>query len=148
MSYRQLEQLRQIRQEFSASKAALDYLAVKWPEWQREHRSADLTMSHVRAAAEDVEATYTVRVFSSFEAMLRDFLPLGRITTTGRRSVYDLINRTASRLRIPADIRDDVHRLREYRNQAVHRGGSPPPRVLFPQALATLNRFVAWLPNP
>lgn len=105
-------------------------------------------MTDVRRAVSNLEATYIVRLFTTFESMLRNFLPRPHPNQPDRRSAYDLINRTASRLRIPAAVRDEVQQVREYRNRAVHEGGTAVTAILLADALAALNRFLSWLPNP
>jgi len=96
----------------------------------------------------NLEATYIVRLFTTFESMLRDFLPRPHPNQPDRRSAYDLINRAASRLQIPAVTKDEAQQVREYRNRAVHQGGTAVTALLFSDALAALNRFLSWLPNP
>ena len=126
--------------------ACADYLEEGWHHLHFDPYFSSLGLAEVRRASSTLEATYTVRLFSVFEAILRDFLPLRHPAQVDRRSVHDLINRTASRLHIPANIRDGAHQVREFRNQAVHQNQTLPSRLTFADAVAFLNRFLAWLP--
>jgi len=106
----------------------------------------DLKFLQVREAAANIEVTYIVRLFSVFESILRDILPVRISGLPDRRSVYDLINRSASKWRIPAGIRDDAHNVREFRNLTVHQNNANAPLLLFADAIAALNRFLGRMP--
>jgi len=143
-----ISRLAAVRGEYEVAKASIEYLQSEWPRLHSHPPFDDLRMVEVRRAASNLEATYIVRLFTAFEAMLRDFLPRLHPNQPDRRSAYDLIDRTASRLHIPAVVRDEAHQVRQYRNQAVHAGGMAMTALLFADALAALNRFLSWLPNP
>ena len=93
-----------------------------------------------------MEATYIVRLFPIFESILREVLPVRSSSSPDRRSVYDLINRAASKWRISTAVRDEAHRIREFRNLTIHQNNAATIPLLFADALAGLNRFLSWLP--
>jgi len=140
--------LAEVRSEFEVARASVEYLQGEWPRLHDDLYFKDLELKEVKRAVSNLEATYTVRLFTTFESMLRDFLPRPSPSRPDRRSAYDLINRTASRLHIPSLVRDEAHQVREYRNRTVHQGVAATKTVLFMDAMAVLNRFLSWLPNP
>lgn len=148
MSYVLIGRLAAVKREYEVTRASTRYLQAEWPRLHSSPAFDNFGMTEVRLAVDNLEATYIVRLFTAFESMLRDFLPRPHPHQPDRRSAYDLINRAASRLHIPAVVRDEAHQVRGYRNQAVHQGGTAVTALLFADALAALNRFLSWLPNP
>lgn len=148
MSHVLIRRLAEVRGEYEVTKASTEYLQSEWPRLHSHPPFENLELKEVRRAVSNLEATYIVRLFTTFESMLRDSLPRTHPNQPDRRSAFDLINRTASRLHIPAVVRDEAQQVREYRNQAVHQGGTAVTALLFADALAALNRFLSWLPNP
>ena len=146
MSHLQIQQLILIKGEYQAAQASVNYTEREWSRLRWEQNFSRIEFRQVRQATANVEATYIVRLFSVFEGILRAVLPVRVASSPDRRSVYDLINRCASKWRIPTLLRDEVHRIREFRNQAVHQSDAAAP-LLFADALAGLNRFLAWLPD-
>lgn len=146
MSYLETKQLILVKEEFEAVRVSVSYLEGSWPRLQVEQMPGTLKLVQVKRAALNLEATYIVRLFSVFESVLRQLLPLRMAGSTDRRNVYDLINRAASKWRISAAVRDESHRIREFRNGSVHQNASGTSRLLFTEALAGLNQFLGWLP--
>ena len=146
MSHFQIQQLILIKGEYKAAQASVDYTEQEWSRLRWEQGFSRVEFSQVRQATANIEATYIVRSFSVFESILRDILPVRVSSSPDRRSVYDLINRAASRWRISAAVRDEAHRIREVRNLTVHQNNVGAALLLFADALAGLNRFLAWLP--
>lgn len=64
-------------------------------------------------AERNVEATYVVRLFAEFEAILRAQYPHSRRGRRVPRRSFDLINSLGSRYGIPAQIMVEVHRVRD-----------------------------------
>jgi len=147
LSYTLIQRLTLIRDEYDAAQASVTYAKRVWSQIQTEAEFDKLKFFQVRQASTYLEATYTVRLFSTFEAVLRDVLHLHSLTKADRRSAYDLINRSASKWRIASSVRDEAHRVREFRNIFVHRNEIAYPALSFTEALGLLNRFLAWLPN-
>lgn len=137
-----------MRGEFEVAKASTQYLQSEWPRLHSHPAFKALAMTEVRQAVSNLEVTYIVRLFTTFASMLRDFLPRPHPNHPDRRGAYDLIDRTASRLHITTVVKEKAHQFREYRNHAVHEGETAMTAMLFADALATLNRFLSWLPNP
>lgn len=147
MSHVLIRQLTGIRDEFEVARTSLNYLERGWDTLHTNTAFADIQKAQVRRTNANLEITYIARLFSEFEAILRSSRPLHSSTLPDRRSAYHLINQTASRLHIRADIRDQAHRVKEFRNHIVHQGSSAGMEISFSDALAALNRFLSWFPN-
>ncbi len=154
MSDLYVRRLERIREEYQATSGSLAYVSMHW------HRAnifnfvglEAVGVENVQRAAEDIEATYIIRLFSAFEGILKEHLaqnhPQVRVPEDAK-AVW-LIDRVAKlqRPRIEDPLRSRVHDVRKYRNDLVHPGSVMPLFVQFPVALARLNRFVDKLPSP
>ena len=103
------------------------------------------------AAAERIESTYLVRMWAEFETALRSY----RRHVTGdpddQIRARNLVDWTAGVRRgraISADVRDDVHEVREYRNFLVHERDdrAPPAAITIEAARKRLNTLLHCLP--
>jgi hypothetical protein len=145
MSYILIQQMVRIREEFDVAKSTVDYLERSWANMHREPAFEGLQLAQVRMAAINLEPTYIVRLFSAFEAVLRSILP-GK--QPDRRSAYALVSKAASKWQIPSPLVAKVDHLREFRNRYVHQATIDSSSMTFTEALASLNHFLSWLPNP
>ena len=103
--------------------------------------AADLT-----AARENLPRTCLSRLVTEFEGALRDYWLAG----VGRQTRPDLgrlADRVAVRRRIPDDVRDAVHEVREARNAVVHHDAGRAELVSVATARRRLNRYIARLPS-
>lgn len=148
MSHTLIQRLTRIRDELDVARASLGYLEKSWPHRQSETEFEGFVFAQIQRTSANLEVTYIVRLFSTFEAILRDVLPLRSPGRQDKRSAYDLINRAVSKWHISAEICDEAHRIREFRNRIVHENKSVGAAIPFSDALASLNRFLAWLPEP
>lgn len=106
---------------------------------------AGFTLRDLRDALRDLEALYTVRLVSIFEAALVSFARASRLNLrAGRRTMYDLMRRVAARAKLPADVLDNADGVRRSRNRVVHEG--LPPTLSFDESKSFLNRYVSHLP--
>lgn len=76
------------------------------------------TVDLVRSV-DNLDGTFTVRIFSVFETGLREYWSVVRRKDSPSRA-RDLIVGTAAYCRIPADREAETHSIREYRNYLVH----------------------------
>lgn len=148
MSYRHAQRLALVRDEFEVSLAAARYAARSWPRIAFEPEFDGLHLRDLLRAAERLEDTYIVRLFSQFEALLAHHLAGTRRVQRVPRTSEALINRVALMERLPNAMRHGAHRVREYRNAVVHPAGTPATWLSLPEAAGALNRFVAPLPDP
>lgn len=147
-----VRRLERIRDEHQAASGALAYVSVYWLRASIFNFPSLETVGveEVRRAADDLDATYFIRLFSVFEGILKEHLANNH---SGIRVAEDvsaawLIDRV-SKLQQPriADLfRERVHSVRRYRNYLVHPGGNLPAFVQFSEALARLTRFADRLP--
>jgi hypothetical protein len=148
VSYRHVQQLTPIQDEFTAVRSAVALLVRSWPEVRHIPETANIRFPQVRAAERNLETTYLIRLFAMFEAILGEYLIAVRPGRRSPRLAEQLINRAALYARLPDAIRDAAHVVRRYRNAVVHRPAAPATAVAFPVGLAQLNRFLASLPDP
>ncbi len=102
-------------------------------------------------AAHQVEATYVIRMWAEFETALRSYRRHIMGDPDDRINTSNLIDWTAGLKRgraISADVRDDFHKVRDYRNHLVHEGDdqAPPDRVAIDVARTRLNTLLHCLP--
>jgi len=101
----------------------------------------------LRDCASNLELTYLLRLFAEFEAVVRDFWASARPSRRRRRTRMEvLMNRVAIECRIPADVLQKAHEVREYRNAAVHdrdRSGE----FNFRACKSRLGFFLSYLPR-
>lgn len=141
-----MRQLILIKSEFVVARVATRELAHGWARWSGTAEMAGVRLQDVERAVHNLEGTFTVRLFSEFEAILLDHFRVNFPKERLPGSALSLINRAATRRRIRDEIRDGAHRIREYRNALVHHLAGLPV-YSFSQALTSLNRFVAPLPD-
>ncbi len=146
MSHTRIRQLGAVRQEFEAARDALTYTVNTWPTINVVIEAAGRRMEDFRLARRNLEITYLIRLFSQFEAILGEYLR--ERSRRVPRIAENLVNRVASLERIDDPVRDGVHDVRLYRNAVVHPAAAPLITLDFAEALAALNRFLAWLPEP
>jgi hypothetical protein len=102
-------------------------------------------------AAHPVESTYMIRMWAEFETALRSYRrhltrdPDDRINTS---NLIDWAAGVKQGRAISADVRDDVHEVRKYRNHLVHERDDqdPPDRVAIDVARTRLNTLLHCLP--
>lgn len=126
---------------------AEDYLAVRQAVSRSLQETSLPGYATLNRAEGSLETAYIARLFVEFEGILRLYLktqdPRRR---TVPRSMYVVINRTASIWRVPNAVRDDVQRAREYRNSVVHPDGTTRAAIGFGDARSILSKFLARLP--
>jgi len=145
MSHRLIRELVLIREEFTATRASITYVLRIWSMRHDEAEIAGQKLGATQQANDNLEATYLVRVFARFEAILRDHFPAAKPNVDVPEAAAILIDQLGAHYRIPAAIRSDVHAVRRYRNAVAHAHPGADV-VLFADAMATLNRYLAWLP--
>ncbi len=99
----------------------------------------------LRTASDKLEATYFVRLFAEFEAALRNFWQTTRKKDPPSRT-RDLLDGIGAREKIPNDVREDAHKVREFRNSLVHEGENELKRLDLRTARKYLLIFLGRLP--
>lgn len=108
--------------------------------------SDQLTPTDVASAADNAEATYTIRLFAEFEGGLRSFLS-SRLGRAQRARTGHLLDRVASRCHVPNRALENAHAVRRYRNALVHEPDDPEEALDINQARRYLCRFFSYLPD-
>jgi hypothetical protein len=142
---RRLKRIRAVETEYrvvTQAVAVLDQESRRRPELLR---GEGLRASDVAAAADRLEERYLTALFAEFEAGLRDVWKNALSQTTEPR-VRDLIDALAARRKVPLDVQQEVHDVREYRNEMVHEGGDEAESIALREAAASLCRFFSRMP--
>ena len=136
-----------IRSEYRAIQFAAEYVAHSWQSLPIRENPTHVRQVQVRDAVRKLEATYLLRLFAEFEAVLQDHLLAVQPQRTAPHRAEHLLNRVASLHRTAPAARDGAHRVRVYRNSLVHRQAFSGETISFLDAPALLNHFLAWLPD-
>jgi hypothetical protein len=135
-----------VRSEYDGAAAAISWVARAWAQIRDEPELSRVSLTQISEAALNLEATYIIRVFAEFEAILTNHIAVAHPTLRVPRTAEALINRVALRERIPDPLLDTAQGVRAYRNVLVHHRIAPVPTQSLPQVMAGLNRFLARLP--
>ena len=104
------------------------------------HRPRDL-----RDAADNLEASYLVRLYAVFEAALRSYWTAEVRETRPPAEV--LIDQVAKRAGVPPREAEDVHAVRLSRNALVHDDAEPATEIEFATARMRLQAYLKRLPD-
>ena len=145
MSYVHVQRLQPIYEEYLAVRASVDYAAERWSIIHDDEIFVGFNtkFSQIQSARQNIEATYTVRIFSEFESILRQ-----EMRFQGHKVPYKteaLINRAALISRVSNAVRLEAHRVREYRNDIVHQNAQRGPVIPLLRTMTSLNKFLAGL---
>jgi len=101
--------------------------------------------SHVRNCAKNLETTYLLRLFAEFEAVLRDYWAAAR-RRSRRTQMEILINRVAILCAIPEEVMVRAHKVRDYRNEALHNKKRTTEAMSFANRKSRLGQFLSFPP--
>jgi hypothetical protein len=101
VSYFHVQKLAPVDDEFEAARASMEYIRDRWARIRDEPEFQGIELAHLRAALDRVEATYLIRLFAEFEAILQEHLAVAHPGMRIPRIAEALINRVALRERIP-----------------------------------------------
>lgn len=154
MSSVYIRRLKDIGDEFIATRGALAYVGRNWQKHSL-YNDTDLQAvgpQDVLNAAANIERTFIIRLFAAFEGMLKDHLAQQHpdIAVSDDASVAFLIDRVAT-LQTPHisnPLRQSVHEVRRYRNALVHSSPVTVTPLTFTQARSRLNTYLDKLPEP
>jgi len=152
MSEVYIRRLRAIQLEFFSAREAISYVRRNWHKQDIYAEIPRLKPSHFDAAGGNVEATYFIRLYAEFEGILKDHLATNHLSLAvpDKPKVDWLISRVtrAEAITIDPKLRRKMGDARDYRNSIAHRTRAAVPAVTLVDALSTLNRFLARLPEP
>jgi hypothetical protein len=139
--------LGRVREELGANRFALYRVLEELDESAGVYRAAmydGVTRDQLKRCARNQEATFVLRLFAEFEAILRDFWRngIGKGTEPEMRPLMESI---ARRRAMNDDDLARAHEVREYRNVIIHEN-LRDERFDFPSCRRTLGVFLSWLP--
>jgi hypothetical protein len=105
-----------------------------------------LNQADLREFARNLEGTFLVHLFATFEAGLRDAWA-NCFKQTTHPPMRDLLVAVAARRAVPEDDLKNAHAVRDYRNSLVHEGGEASEPVPLAVARKYLCTFFSWLPK-
>jgi hypothetical protein len=132
--------------EYQAAEVAVTLLMDKVRADPSFLAPVDLRSRVATQLRENLENTYVVRLYSEFEAGLRDAWKnaWGR---TSEPPTRDLLDSAAARRGINQDVLDFAHRVRVFRNELIHRKGDEVEPVTIGIASKRLCEFFGRLPK-
>ena len=144
--------LLRLSDEYKAVDASLRYVQK---EWQRQNLSLSITRAtpaDLQRAIRDLHSAYIIRLFSTFEGMLREHMAQHHpsIFMDEDAPAVRLIDRVPQLQspHISSQLLNRIHEVRRHRNFLVHPRGASPLPLDFADALARLSKFVSKLPEP
>ena len=148
-SWEAFQQIRSVRDELLAADFALAF--------SLRQAEVDTSLLHtvdgligvvqLRRCAANLESTYMLRLFSSFEGILRDYWLAVRPARRARQTRMEvLMNRIVILRQIPHAVAQGAHDVRAYRNWLVHPQAGYP-RLTFSECKSRLGYFLSYLPR-
>ena len=136
--------IKRVEAEYLAMRQAADRFAA---EVKRDPSllTKPVRVRDVQAASAKLEGTYLVRLFAEFETGARECWVATARDTHPKTS--DLIDGLAARCSVPPLQRENVHRVREYRNSLVHEGDDAVEVIGVIVARSYLCHFFSLLPQ-
>jgi hypothetical protein len=104
----------------------------------------NLRHAEINKAAQNLEGTYSIRLFAEFETAARQYWAA---TWNTEPRTADLMNGLAARCGIPDTQRDHGHLVREYRNSLVHEREDETAALSISMARGYLCHFLSFLPR-
>jgi hypothetical protein len=138
------ERIKAVEREFWSARRAIDRLSA---DVARDASALGEGPSprDLRSANENLEGTYLIRMFAVFESGVRSFWRAMR--PRARTQAEVLLDRVGGNRSISADVIDDVHAARKYRNNLLHDREEEVVVVTVSQARRCFQIYLARLPN-
>ncbi len=152
MSEVYIQRLRAVQMEFNSAREAISFVQRNWQKYDIYADLVRLKPAHFDEAGRHVEMTYFVRLYAEFEGVLKDHLAMNHPTVivADKPKVDKLIRLVlkAENITLDPNLRRKMDNVRTYRNSIAHRAHAAAPSVPFVDALSSLNKFLARLPDP
>lgn len=140
--------LLRVRDELEAARFALTVVLRDWHvHLGTAPSSAGRALSHgdLRRCLDNVEITYILRLFGTWEAILRDYW-LNGVARRTDPDLRPLVDSLAGRRHVDPGTLATVHDLRGFRNEIVHEN-LQVLRYDYGQVARGLARFISYLPQ-
>ena len=139
-------QLDSVRDELEMARFALSLAQKAIHSGVRIDDRHLINPTNIRLCTANLEWTYSLRLFTDFEGVLRDYWGTAQRSPLPRRTRMEvLINRVAARCSVPYDLLQDAHEVREQRNAIVH-GSQGEQEITFYECKTRLGKFLSYLP--
>ncbi len=143
---RWIERIFDVEREYKATRSAMLLLAERLRANPAQALAEDWSARDAENSAENLEATYLIRLFAEFESGLRDLWKFyyKKKKRTQMKYLVQLIATQA----VPQNSVDDADRIRVFRNALVHEESEEPivPLTLG-EAKSKLCRYFSFLPR-
>jgi hypothetical protein len=142
------EHIKEVEGEYKAVRIAVDRLKAAiaaTPDILHQEEARN----HLRQADRNLEGTYLVRLFASFEAALRSFDRARHNDPSRKLHVSILIDSISGRRGqgISAYVRKGAHDVRRVRNFWAHEDDATPEAMTIIEARGRLQKYLSWLPE-
>ncbi|HEX5269184.1 MAG TPA: hypothetical protein VFW33_01790 [Gemmataceae bacterium] len=141
-----IERMRGVEREYQVAQVAVDLLKSALRADPSLLAARQLKRAHLELLVAQLEPTYFVRLYSEFEAGLRDVWA-SHFKKKRRPHAEQLIDALTSRQRVSDDYRRKVHTVRKYRNVLVHEGADETVPVALGRARSFLCTFFSFMPE-
>ena len=136
------EQIRKVEVEYRVARVAVARYQFHVQANPRLLTEDAVVVADVLRCLERMERTFPVRMFSEFEAALRDVWARVRKT---QPEMQVLIDRISDRWRVAPEVTGRVHEVRELRNAVVH-STTPPVEMALPECRGHVCSFLSYVP--
>ena len=156
MSRQYILRLRAVRGEFEAAKQGISYVNKKWDQHGIARDVSGVTPKDFRRVNEYVNeylfATYLIRLSAEFEGILKSHLTSNHPTVLiPKDAKVDWLTSKVSKqeaFKVDRSLRDNLEKVRTYRNYFAHSDQLPPATFTFDSALSWFNTSLDRLPEP
>jgi hypothetical protein len=152
MSSKYIQRLRAVRGEYEAAKQGIAYVNKKWDQYDIARDVSGVTPKDFRRVNEYLFATYLIRLSAEFEGILKYHLRSNHpgVPIPKDAKVDWLISKVSKQEDFKAgkNLRENLEKVRTYRNNFAHSGQLPPATFTFDSALSWFNTFLDRLPEP
>lgn len=139
-----LMRIKAVEREHTAARLAIDRL-LHAADKATALVGVDVKDRDLRNASDRLEGTYVIRLFAEFETALRLWWAAAKRTEPPGRA-RDLLDGVAAARRIPFDLQERAHAVREYRNVLTHERETPTAPLPIAGARQRLCLYFSFLP--
>lgn len=136
------QRIKAVEREFKSTRLAMDRLLADH-ERDVNIRRECISLRDLHQASDHLDGTYVIRLFAEFEMASRLFWESRRRT---KPAAEQLLNSIAALRKIPNDQVQDVHDVREYRNNLVHGSDEYFVPIAVADVRHALCHFLSFLP--
>ena len=143
------EHLKEVENEYKAARLASDRFWAQVVADPSILGDASPARANLRAAVQNLEGTYLVRLFAAFEAALRSYDRARHNDRNRKEDAAVLIDSIGGRKGqgISTSVRSDAQTVRRVRNRWAHEDDASAEELDIKAAAPRLHKFLAWLPE-